>query len=120
MVDPDSFRDLLAEESDMVSRSESVAAKFRRVGYAGGRNPFTEIDAPVFCELLQAYTRKCLTYPDDVLRAITGIMRYYEQRVLYTFVEGMPAEALDAFVLFRSEGCTLCRRRGYPSYSWAG
>ena len=47
-------------------------------------------------------------------------MRYYKQRVSYTFLEGMPAEAFDAFVLFRSDGCTLHCRRGYPSYSWAG
>jgi hypothetical protein len=35
-----------------------VAAEFRRVGYAGGLNPFITVNAPVFCELLQAYTRK--------------------------------------------------------------
>jgi hypothetical protein len=120
MADPNSTYDLLAEGQSTVSRSNSVAAKFRRVGYTDSRDPFSSVDAAVFCELLQAYTRKYLTYPDDVLRAITGIMRYYEQRVLLNFVEGMPAEVFDAFVLFRSEGCTLHRRRGYPSYSWAG
>jgi len=58
MADQDGIYGLLAEGSGTVSLSESVAGEFRRVGYAGGLNPFITVNAPVFCELLQAYTRR--------------------------------------------------------------
>jgi len=124
MADPNTPYYLLAESPRMASWTAPMAAKFRRVGISGyspeNPNPFSHRDASLFCEIIQAYTTRSLTYPDDVLRAMAGIMRFYEQRASYTFLEGVPTELFDAITLFRSNGCTLRRRRGYPSYSWAG
>ena len=120
MTDPDSLFYLRAEGRRAISLPAPMAAKFRNVGSRQSPHQLSKSGVLVFCELLQEYMTRCLTYPDDVLRAMEGIMRFYEQRAAYTFLEGMPTGPFDAFALFRSDGCALRRRRGYPSYSWAG
>ncbi|KAK3374788.1 hypothetical protein B0H63DRAFT_502898 [Podospora didyma] len=81
------------------------------------------MDFPIlnYGSLLSSYTRRALTEQSDILRAMAGINRRIRRislRFGYRMLEGIPTGAFDWFVLFVRFG--LCRRDGFPSYSWAG
>ncbi|KAJ4223399.1 hypothetical protein NW759_006033 [Fusarium solani] len=73
-----------------------------------------------YSQLLTHYTRRALTDPGDVLRAMAGIIRRISEKVEYRFVQGLPSGAFDSFIIFESWACILRRRKGFPSYSWCG
>ena len=75
-----------------------------------------------FGRLLKGYTLRALTLDSDILPALAGITRRVSQKARCQFFEGMPAVAFDAFIIFqpKDENTVLRRRRGLPSYSWAG
>ena len=79
------------------------------------RNPTED-----FARLLFYYSKRSLTYQADVLNAMAGIIRRLSSNGKCRFLEGMPAAAVDLFILFRSDGSPLHRRQGFPSYSWTG
>jgi hypothetical protein len=86
--------------------------------------PFaTELNEPFhdFAVMVLYYSRRALTLPSDILRALDGIIRRVSQRSHNRFLQGAPTVAFDAFLIFISNTCGSLRRRpGFPSYSWAG
>lgn len=67
---------------------------------------------------LSKYTSRALGDQGDILRAMAGIMRRDSELMGSSMLEGLPVRALEPFMLF--SGRNLRRRRGFPSYSWAG
>ena len=76
-------------------------------------NPLTD-----YMVLLFYYTARTLTNQSDVLRAMAGIIQRISSKLRYRMLEGLPTGAFDYFILF--SGARIRRRRGFPSYSWAG
>ncbi|KAK1758019.1 heterokaryon incompatibility protein-domain-containing protein [Echria macrotheca] len=68
---------------------------------------------------LHEYSCRTLKYESDALRAISGIMRRMSDSMKCTWFQGGPTAFFDQTVLFSSPDL-LRRRRGFPSYSWAG
>jgi len=71
-----------------------------------------------YAAALTLYTKRALTNQGDALRALAGVMRRFSDKLGYPMLQGLPAGALDSFILFT--GQRLRRRSGFPSYSWAG
>jgi hypothetical protein len=74
---------------------------------------------PDYSTMLLYYSRRQLTNQGDVLEALGGIMRRISDKAKCRFLDGIPTAAFDAFLLWRSTSLVR-RRRGFPSYSWAG
>ncbi|KAF4846576.1 hypothetical protein CGCSCA4_v006065 [Colletotrichum siamense] len=74
--------------------------------------------------MLYYYTKRELTCESDMLNAMAGICRALSIRCKCTFFQGMPVAALDLYMLFDTVNGFIKkstkRRRGFPSYSWAG
>ncbi|KAK3306247.1 heterokaryon incompatibility protein-domain-containing protein [Chaetomium strumarium] len=64
------------------------------------------------------YTRRALTNDADALRAMAGILRRLSHKLRCRMLQGLPTSQFDRYVLLR--GPAAGRRRGFPSYSWAG
>jgi hypothetical protein len=64
------------------------------------------------------YTRRALTSDADTLRAMAGVLRRLSQKFRCRMLHGLPTGLFDRFILLR--GPAAGRRRGFPSYSWAG
>ncbi|CCT76122.1 related to tol protein [Fusarium fujikuroi IMI 58289] len=71
-----------------------------------------------YANIIENYTTRALTNPNDALRAMAGIIRRFSAKMNYRFIEGLPTQVLDAFIVFQSRGSCLHRRPGFPSYSW--
>jgi hypothetical protein len=80
------------------------------------------MDEPMrdFDIMLLYYTPRALTNSSDILRALAGIIRRLSERAKCRFLEGLPSAAFDAFIIFQAHDWILRRRKGFPSYSWAG
>ena len=82
-------------------------------------------------EHIEEYSYRSLSYPADVVNAVTGIFKFRSQITpsLYTF-SGLPAleedstTCLSSLMWFKSHNGhakgTSQRRQGYPSWSWLG
>lgn len=83
-----------------------------------------ELNDPLsdFATMLLYYSRRALTLPSDVLRALDGITRRVSKLSHCRFFQGAPTAAFDVFLIFKVNtlGGGLSRRPGFPSYSWAG
>lgn len=75
-----------------------------------------------YSRLLEIYTARVFTNPQDAVWALAGTIRRVGETLRQDMVQGIPAGALGHFMLFRnaSGGGFLRRRRGFPSWSWAG
>ncbi|KAI3317126.1 HET-domain-containing protein [Xylariaceae sp. AK1471] len=75
-----------------------------------------------FANHVNAYTSRNLTYQSDTLRAFNGIQTALAASMGNTeMLFGLPVAALDWALLWRgAPNSTLKRRRGFPSWSWAG
>ncbi|KAH8802926.1 heterokaryon incompatibility protein-domain-containing protein [Xylogone sp. PMI_703] len=73
-----------------------------------------------FRGMLEYYTERSLTNQDDVFRAMGGIMRRFSELMKCRFFQGLPTAAFDYFICFYCKNLPLRRRKGFPSYSWAG
>ncbi|KAI9166333.1 FAD-binding monooxygenase-like protein 5 [Paramyrothecium foliicola] len=73
-----------------------------------------------FKSVVEFYSRRVLTYPEDVENALTGIIRRFSNRMKCRFLCGLPTAVFDSHLLFRGAAMTLKRRSGFPSYSWTG
>ena len=67
---------------------------------------------------VMSYTQHALSNQSDAIRALAGILLRLSHGFRYRMLEGLPTGAFDLFILF--SGTNLCRRRGFPSYFWAG
>jgi hypothetical protein len=71
-----------------------------------------------------AYANRTLSFPEDVLKAITGILEYYSRISpgFYT-ISGLPIEEAQAESFLEGlvwVGGNCRRREGFPSWSWLG
>ncbi|KAK0622788.1 heterokaryon incompatibility protein-domain-containing protein [Immersiella caudata] len=80
-----------------------------------------EMESPLddYADLLMYYSQRDLTKESDALRAMEGISARFSDKMGYGMLFGLPAGALDYFILFSGE-YDLRRRPEFPSYSWAG
>ncbi|KAK1590359.1 heterokaryon incompatibility protein-domain-containing protein [Colletotrichum navitas] len=80
------------------------------------------LETPIydFVAMLVYYTQRVLTDQNDVLRAVAGIIRRVSDKAKCLFFQGIPTAAFDAFLIFTGASNPLRRRRGFPSYTWAG
>ena len=76
-----------------------------------------------FSVLIKYYAFRKFTYPSDILRAASGIIRYLSAAMQTPFIEGLPLP-LERSLLFyaghRTTTLQVTRRPTFPSYSWAG
>lgn len=71
--------------------------------------------------LLLHYTKRSLTRETDILNAFAGLQSQLEDRFGDgPFLEGVPAAALNFYIIFSGHSAMLKRRAGFPSWSWAG
>ncbi|KAF6804480.1 hypothetical protein CMUS01_14840, partial [Colletotrichum musicola] len=75
-----------------------------------------------YAGILEHCTARALTNQGDAQQALAGTMRRVGQRLGQDVVQGLPSGEMDSFLLFRSAsgGGFSSRRRGFPSWSWAG
>jgi hypothetical protein len=71
-------------------------------------------------KLCEDFSKRVLRDPGDVLRALSGVMQPMAIGMATPFIEGLPADVLDHFLLFISAKGDLQRRQRYASFSWAG
>ena len=65
------------------------------------------------------YSPRRLTYPEDGLRALDGVLQRLGTMYRRGFFWGLPIEDLDWALLWRPQ-IPSSRRRDFPSWSWAG
>jgi len=71
--------------------------------------------------LLLDYTKRSLTRDSDILNAFAGLQSQLEDRFGDgPFLGGIPAAALNFYIIFSGHFVVLKRRAGFPSWSWAG
>ncbi|KAK4164405.1 heterokaryon incompatibility protein-domain-containing protein [Cladorrhinum sp. PSN259] len=73
-----------------------------------------------YMQTVQNYSARALTYQNDAYNALRGILRRFESEMGCSFVGGLPAVNLEAFLCFTAAKASLRRRKGFPSYSWSG
>lgn len=85
-----------------------------------------------YVELVEAYTRKDLSYPTDIVNAFSGLLRIFEEFVpcfTKSSAFGMPLPGLDFALLWHSKRKDARRRRPeedrrenprFPSWAWTG
>ena len=82
-----------------------------------------------FCQYVEEYSARQLSYHSDILNAFTGIVRLWEDAFGWEFTNGLPKSMLSFALLWESVG--LAYRRilvsgdgrtflPFPSWSWAG
>ncbi|KAI0402350.1 heterokaryon incompatibility protein-domain-containing protein [Xylaria palmicola] len=71
-------------------------------------------------QLLNKYTTRELTMPNDYVFAMAGICRRLADYVGCNLLFGIPAPALDWFLLFYPNKNGLKRQDGFPSWAWSG
>ncbi|KAL5313500.1 hypothetical protein ACEPPN_019233 [Leptodophora sp. 'Broadleaf-Isolate-01'] len=79
---------------------------------------------PIYCELVELYSARSLSYPDDVVNAFSGFSSVFAESCGGSFVAGLPTAALASSLLWISK-TPLSRRRScrgtvFPSWSWIG
>ncbi|KAI3319243.1 HET-domain-containing protein [Xylariaceae sp. AK1471] len=81
-----------------------------------------KMDDPIvdFQNMLLYYGQRALTNQQDTLNAMGGIIQRLSRRMKCRFLEGLPTASFDLMIPFRCFLTVLHRRRGFPSYSWAG
>ncbi|KAK4164403.1 heterokaryon incompatibility protein-domain-containing protein [Cladorrhinum sp. PSN259] len=66
------------------------------------------------------YTSRSLTFQQDAYNAIAGTIRRFESKLRLPFISGLPSQFFEVFIAFGAQKASLRRRKGFPSYSWAG
>lgn len=74
----------------------------------------------LYTGLVFDFSRRKLTYPEDSLKAISGIFAVLSSRFGWRFVAGMPSHLLDHALLWRLASPNRLRNSNFPSWSWAG
>ena len=76
-----------------------------------------------YVKVIEQYTRRDMTYPGDVLNALTGLLRIFKQCFKRPISHGLPEALLDVAILWLPKE-RLKRREvpnlEFPSWSWAG
>ena len=72
-----------------------------------------------YCELVQKYNRRHLTFETDALKAFSAIMRSLEPSFPHGFFYGVPEFLFDIGLMWIPV-TPLKRRTSFPTWSWAG
>ncbi|KAF2804838.1 uncharacterized protein BDZ99DRAFT_144051 [Mytilinidion resinicola] len=72
-----------------------------------------------FARAVQEYSKRNLTDENDALNGFAGTQNVLSSKVYSSFFQGLPAAQFDLALLWQPEG-RLRRRKGFPSWSWAG
>ncbi len=76
-----------------------------------------------YVKVVEQYTHRDMRFPRDILRALAGLLRIFEQCFQYPISHGLPEALLDAAILWLPME-KLKRREvpdlDLPSWSWAG
>jgi hypothetical protein len=76
-------------------------------------------DLVQYFSLVRGYNSRTLSFESDALRAFSAIMNAFSSSLPNSFLFGVPEFLFDIGLLWtRSE--PLKRRKGFPSWSWAG
>jgi hypothetical protein len=109
---------------DMMFEVLDVLANAReRHGHISGLKPRTNFE--VYAGAIEEYTRRNITYSEDILKAFTGVLSALESSFRSTYLFGLPKTELDQALLWfpvqthrrreSSKGEIL-----FPSWAWAG
>lgn len=83
--------------------------------------PYTSPSAALsaYNTFVSYYLRRQLSYPEDILNALAGLLHVFQRTMNTKFWAGLPGRWIDHALLWElaSEGK---RRLGFPSWSWAG
>lgn len=72
-----------------------------------------------YARIVEDYTLRQLTYGSDIVRALQGLLHIFQLSFRSEFVCGLPKCLLDIALLWKPTQ-KLKRRKGFPSWSWAG
>jgi hypothetical protein len=74
-----------------------------------------------YFKLVQAFSKRLLTYDSDRLDALTGILTAFGRRDGSTFFWGLPEDIFDLALSWMPRNCTRAKNRPskFPSWSWA-
>jgi len=108
------------------------STSFIRPHYDTARRIFTMSlpDLNVYIEMVSLYNNRDLTYPQDALPAISGVLNTLKRSFISGFVSGLPCNFLDIALLWQpysiadrrvvKDGGSIALRRHLPSWSWCG
>ena len=73
-----------------------------------------------WARIMQAYSSRGLSFPEDALDAISGILNPYSRTSETAFVAGLPLKHIGS-LYWKAQGRKLYKRRPmFPSWSWLG
>ena len=81
-----------------------------------------------YCNFISVYLRRQLSFPEDILKALSGLLKVFERSMDTPFVSGLPLRWFDHALLWELYG-PACRRNSrmlggarqeFPSWSWTG
>ena len=72
----------------------------------------------VYCQFVEEYSRRDLSYQSDAMKAFSGIAHSLAQSSLSHYVWCLPQEGLDWALLWRPWLYTSMQRQGFPTWSW--
>lgn len=103
------------------SKPSNTPCKWRFSELARGLHFSTWPDLGEYAQLVGDYSRRELTYKDDVLDAFSGITNTLTKTFLGGFYFGLPRVFFDTAMLWQSTGQLLRRNEEvFPSWSWVG
>lgn len=87
-------------------------------------------DLDMYIEMISLYNSRDLTYPQDALPAISGVLSTLKRTFTSGFVGGLPCTFLDLALLWQPysiasrrvarDGGSIASRKSLPSWSWCG
>lgn len=112
--------DFCARRPDVItSVLQRSGASTSATAYFGQRSGRWYGPGETWERLVQAYQRRSLSVPSDILRGFQGLQTQLGEQKRLHFFMGMPIEHLDSSLLWAPRR-QATRRPGFPSFSWAG
>ena len=109
----------MTQEED--SKPTYASCNWRYSELARGLHFSTWLDLREYAHLVGDYSRRKLTYEDDVLNAFSGITNTLTKTFLGGFYFGLPRLFFDTAMLWQSKNQLLRRNEEvFPSWSWMG
>ena len=93
----------------------------RTVNFLEPFNTTHRPDVPQFVRMVRNYNIRDLSFPEDGLRAMTGLLSALgTSSFAGGFISGLPQMFFDDALLWSGRSHSLSRRPGLPSWSWVG
>ena len=106
------------DERTLTPESDSVSGNFTELARSIADSPIP--DFPLYLELVCLYNNRDLTYADDGLSAMAGVLRHFSRSYPGGLVSGLPRLFLDASLLWQPVTIATRRVPELPSWSWCG